>query len=319
MKPFPLRCLRRQQCKQGRYRAMRCRLGSPQAVACAPCKSCAGPFSPPVLWRLSADSFLANLFENGGAVLQDSAPYWGPTAPAWQAAHFERLLSLQVPARKQHPHPVLLDLWRRRPSRARGWTLPLALPQPAALCFLQLRYPLLRAMPLESRCPCSVRLSRRRCHSVPGLLPVLEPDLLVHLRAASALVQPGAGSAASLPPNLRLKHVRRWALAFIRRRNVASVPLVQAELSREEPAAEPSLVARLLLLAARALCAEGLARLEEDFLHPLPVREQNDVFPQLQLLVILLMASGQVPRSRLGRDSIVWGRKLFWPRPHFLG
>ena len=45
-------------------------------------------------------------------------------------------------------------------------------------------------------------------------------------------------------PNLRLKHVRRWALALIRRRNGTSVPLLQAELSREEPAAEFSLVAR---------------------------------------------------------------------------
>ena len=36
--------------------------------------------------RLSADSFLTKMFENGGAVLQDSAPYWGPTALTWQAA-----------------------------------------------------------------------------------------------------------------------------------------------------------------------------------------------------------------------------------------
>ena len=34
-----------------------------------------------------------------------------------------------------------------------------------------------------------------------------------------------------------------------------------------------------------------------------------DVFPQLPLLVILLLASGQVPRSRLVRDSIVWGEE----------
>ena len=36
--------------------------------------------------RLSADSLLAKLFENSGAVLQDSAPYWGPSAPTWQVA-----------------------------------------------------------------------------------------------------------------------------------------------------------------------------------------------------------------------------------------
>ena len=34
-----------------------------------------------------------------------------------------------------------------------------------------------------------------------------------------------------------------------------------------------------------------------------------DVFPPLQLLVILPLASGQVPRSRLVRDSIVWGEE----------
>ena len=58
----------------------------------------------------------------------------------------------------------------------------------------------------------------------------------------------------------------------------------------------------------RALVRSNTSSFEiAGFPTPAACVEQKDVFPQLQLLVILLMASGQVPRSRLLRDSIVWG------------
>ena len=150
---------------------------------------------------LSADSFLAKLFEHGGAVLQDSAPYW-PNGPYMASCHFEPLLSLQVPARR---------CWT-----CGGAVLPVHSPCRWRHNHSQLHCascnPLLRAMLLESRCPCSVRLPRRRCHSVllRCLAACLPHSSNRTFSCSCALVQPGAGSAASLPPkHLRLKHVRR--------------------------------------------------------------------------------------------------------------
>ena len=173
---------------------MRCRLGSPQAVACAPCKSCAGPFSPPGCCGKAASCLSPQPAQRGQSSRQAVRKWW--CCPAGLGP----VLSLQVPARRQHPHPVLLDLWRRRPSRA------------------------------TTTASCTV-------------LPAIA-------------VSTSAGNAAGISVPMQ--------------RTAAQTP-VPLCASREEPAAEPSLVARLLLLAARALCAEGLARLEGDFLHPLPV------------------------------------------------
>ena len=119
VKPFPLRRLRRQQCKQGHYRAMRCRLGSPRAAL--------GPSRPPCCCGKAAICLSPQPAQRGQFSRQAVRKWWccpaglgpvlGPNCPYMASCHFEPLFSLQVPARKQHPHPVLLDLWRRRPSR----------------------------------------------------------------------------------------------------------------------------------------------------------------------------------------------------------
>ena len=105
--------------------------------------------------RLSADSLLAKLFENSGAVLQDS-----PSRASLHAA------AVHLPTTNH----VLLDLWRLRPSRAHDRAFPLPLvpqPQSRALCFLQLQPSLPWAMPLEPGSPCGIQLPRFRRHSVP--------------------------------------------------------------------------------------------------------------------------------------------------------
>ena len=104
--------------------------------------------------------------ENGGAVLQDSAPYWGPTAPTWQAA------TLSLSSRCRCPpadNTRILCCWT-----CGGAVLPVhvAGPSPCRWCHNHSQLHCASCnCGIHFRGQCrSVRLPRRRCHSVPGLL-----------------------------------------------------------------------------------------------------------------------------------------------------
>ena len=131
------------------------------------------------------------------------------------------------------------------------------------MAFMQSHSTLPRAMPLEPRrnlCPdCWQHWARSVAGCPRRRSAPLQNDLLVHLRQAAEECQAGAGQSDARAPQLRLKHVRRWLLAYIRKHNGAQLPQMEAEPGRRAPCADLADAQRLLVWAARALCSERTA------------------------------------------------------------
>ncbi|CAE7248248.1 unnamed protein product, partial [Symbiodinium microadriaticum] len=79
------------------------------------------------------------------------------------------------------------------------------------------------------------------------------------MRALVEGCQPGAGSASSLVPELRLRRVRKWLLSHIRAHGRCSMDaLIEALLIRVQ-VADANHVREVIGQASRTLCVEGRA------------------------------------------------------------
>ena len=174
--------------------------------------------------------------------------------------------ALRVPSGQCATHRLLLVMWRCLPPHSCCWAPPVSL-VPLAWSH---RLPFLQPHPhYRGQCRWNCGAHMAYASDAGTLCPdcwlhwarsiaacPVDQGLLTHLLRTAEQCQVGAGQHASMAPSLRLKHVRRWLLASIRRQNGATLAALERELTaRGVPgSANPQ---HLLLRAARARCSEG--------------------------------------------------------------
>ena len=101
-------------------------------------------------------------------------------------------------------------------------------------------------------------------------VPPLPEGLLRHLQTQAERCQPGAGSATSSVPELRLRRVRKWLYSHIRAQGRCSMDALLAALLLRTQAPDANCARAVIGQASRALCAEGRAFYADGFLCPIP-------------------------------------------------
>ena len=236
--------------------------------------------------RLSDSTIISLLLQHGGAIISETLPSWAPDLPSWSEA--SSALAVPCTCVPVLPAPLaccwtcggvrlpelpivpLPCIWCKQAGPAACVSCNITVhPRGSCRWYSGAHRAYHSSSPALQLCPdCWCTWARLLAASPRRRRPTASQELLSHLCAAAEQCQQGAGSSAVHKPALRLKHIRRWALAFIRRHGGTSVTALQQELCRREPSLADDAANRLVLSASRALCAEGHAYLERDTLCP---------------------------------------------------
>ncbi|CAE7472096.1 unnamed protein product [Symbiodinium natans] len=236
--------------------------------------------------RLSDSTIISLLLQHGGAIISETLPSWAPDLPSWSEASSALAVPctcvpvLPAPSAccwtcggvrlPELPIVPLPCIWCKQSGPAACVSCNITV-HPRGSCRWNsgAHRAYHSSSPALQLCPdCWCIWARLLAASPRRRRPTASQELLSHLRAAAEQCQQGAGSSAVRKPALRLKHIRRWALAFIRRHGGTSVTALQQEFCRREPSLADDAANRLVLSASGALCAEGHAYLERDTLCP---------------------------------------------------